>query len=122
MREQMRAHVDDVRDAMFKKATEDVEDRLKTMMDDLRRTITNRIELIVTTTNSDHQALIEGKNIFETFVAARNELRDILTGADERFQQLAERPEDEPEAFDSVEIESQHFSPVGSLIKAEPDA
>ncbi|KAK4218122.1 hypothetical protein QBC37DRAFT_446731 [Rhypophila decipiens] len=95
MQEAMRSYIENHRQEMFEKATTSVEVRLVQMMDHIQTTMSTYILTAVDSIDQDHRSMIEGKNIFETFVAVRKELQSILEGADERLQAIAEAPDDD---------------------------
>ncbi|KAM7222463.1 hypothetical protein V8F06_002241 [Rhypophila decipiens] len=95
MQEAMRSYIKNHRQEMFEKATTSVEVRLVQMMGHIQTTMSTYILTAVDSIDQDHRSMIEGKNIFETFVAVRKELQGILEGADERFQAIAEGPDDD---------------------------
>lgn len=82
----LKAHIDSVRDIMFKAATEEVEESLTTTVKDLRIKIEEKTMHIVRLIEKDYRALLADGNIFKALSAARDELRDLLAHVGERFE------------------------------------
>ncbi|KAM7199806.1 Dynamin family domain containing protein [Rhypophila sp. PSN 637] len=104
MQEAMRLYIENHRHEMFEQATTSVELRLVKMMEHIQTTMSTYIHTAVDSIDQDHRSMIEGKNIFETFVAVRQELQGILEGADERFQAIAEAPDDDSDLPRPVDL------------------
>lgn len=116
----MREHVEAARHQMFQDSAQKVEDYLLDMLKDIEEEVDDRIRNFTAVIEEDYRSLIEGKNIFETFVHVREELREVLLSADKRFKSIAEAGDDDKNPPEQMAVDQQQASsPIQPIIKLE---
>ncbi|KAM7193284.1 hypothetical protein V8F20_008479 [Naviculisporaceae sp. PSN 640] len=123
IREKMETHVENVRAHMFHRAARKVESRLTSMIDNLQASVKDRVQEVTSAIDADYRSLIEGKNVFTTFVHARKELRLILLSANERFRSIVEPEDNDVGPPEQMDVDQPQVpSPVEQkpIIKPEP--
>jgi hypothetical protein len=100
------AHVKSVQDTMFKVATRSVEFALERTIGRLESRMTEKVEKILGQINHDYSSLLVNQNIFRALSSSRDDVRNLLSGVDQRFEQVL-RP-----------IKHEHAAAMSAFYKA----
>jgi len=103
----MNEHVDTARHTMFTTATTKVETHLRRMHEQLRQKVEADMHQTIEKVHANYMSLVEDHNIFKKLTAACKAVRDLLEGADKRFEEvLSDNYVREPEFDQYVKGES----------------
>ncbi|EAQ91265.1 hypothetical protein CHGG_03200 [Chaetomium globosum CBS 148.51] len=105
------AHVKSVRDTMFKAAAQKVERALNHTINRLGFRVTTKVDKFVDLMKDDYSSLLVDLNIFKALSSSRDQIRALLSQADQQFEQVLRPIKREDTAAMDVDYEASATTP-----------
>jgi hypothetical protein len=96
---------------MFKTAAQNVEGVLNRTIDRLESQVTRKVDKTVALINDDYRSLLVDQNIFRALSSSRDEIRNLLSQVDQRFEQVLRPIEHENTTAMDVDHEASATTP-----------